>query len=109
MAMVFGPSTSDTLHVKASLLTVAATPLHVTEATAERASVTVPVIVSAGSETIEPAAGAVIVTTGGVVSSVTCTLAGVCLSLESVATAVIVFGPSPAASVIVAVHAPFVS
>src|SRR5882762_7091179 len=107
--MRLSPATRVTTQVNVPPLTTAATPLHETTATPERASLTVP-LTEIDDEVVEvPLAGEVMATEGGVVSSVMVTLALFVLLLVSVAIAVMLFAPSPLLSVMAAVQALFVS
>src|SRR5439155_4731024 len=74
MTMLFACATSDTLQFRTVCTGVAEAPLHVTLATPERASVTVPVTVTVGINRIAPSGGELMVTTGGVLSTFTATL-----------------------------------
>src|SRR5207302_7965249 len=86
------PSTSGTpVAVNEPALTVATTPLTITAALS---SLIVPVTVMGLLLTRLPSAGVVIVTTGGVVSRVTCTLAIPGFPAGSVAVHVTGFDPS---------------
>lgn len=71
VVIVFWPANNGTTQVKVPPLTVAGTALHIKPRTPDRASLTVPLTDTEGVMTEAPFAGAVIATSGAVVSSFT--------------------------------------
>lgn len=67
--MVLRPGTSVRLHARLDAVTTAGSPLQVTVAMPDRASLTVPPRASCGVATVAPDAGDVMATAGGVLSS----------------------------------------
>src|SRR4051812_27494983 len=83
--IAFAPGVNVTGHCACVSAIVASTPLHVTPATPESPSLTVPLITTTPVDTVVPAAGDVNVNTGGVLSMLTVALPVPAFPAKSVA------------------------